>query len=75
VLLVDVPPEVSRARVRGRPGAEDRVEREDDAFHARVREGYLMLARADARIRVLDGTLAAGELLDAAWSQLAGLVP
>jgi len=70
VLLVDVSPELSRARVRGRPGAEDRVEREDDAFHARVRQGYLELARHDARIRIVDGALAPEDLLDIAWAHL-----
>jgi dTMP kinase len=75
VLLVDVPPEVSRARVRGRANAEDRVEREDDAFHARVRAGYLALARADARIHVLDGTREPAEVLEAAWAYVAALAP
>jgi dTMP kinase len=71
VLLVDVPPDLSRARVRGRPGSEDRVEREDDAFHGRVREGYLALAATDPRMRVLDGTLPPEALLEAAWVHLA----
>ena len=60
VLLVDVPPEVSHERVVARAAAsgqgEDRLELENAAFHARVRDGYLALAREDARIRVLDGT-------------------
>ena len=74
VLLVDIPPEVSRERLRGRPGADDRVEREDDAFHARVREGYLELAAADARLCVLDGTLGPGDLLRAAFEHVEGLI-
>jgi dTMP kinase len=41
--LIDVPVEVSRERVRARGGA-DRLEREDDLFHAAVRRGYLSLA-------------------------------
>jgi dTMP kinase len=60
VLLIDIPPELSHERVVARAVAsgvaEDRLELEDAAFHARVREGYLALARDDARIRVLDGT-------------------
>jgi dTMP kinase len=60
VLLIDIPPELSHERVVARAASsgvgEDRLELEDSAFHARVREGYLALAREDARIRVLDGT-------------------
>jgi dTMP kinase len=60
VLLVDVPAEVSHERVVARAAAsgqgEDRLELENAAFHTRVRDGYLALAREDARIRVLDGT-------------------
>ena|SRR5579862_1891895 len=73
VLLVDVPLEVSRARHHARPGADDRVEAESDAFHARVRDGYLELARDDKRIRILDGTLSETDLLEAAWREVAAL--
>jgi dTMP kinase len=68
--LIDVPVEVSRERLRARGGA-DRLEREDAAFHARVREGYLQMARRFSnRFVILDGTrppellasLALGEL-------------
>lgn len=69
-LLVDVPVEVSRARVAARAAAAhvaiDRFEREDIAFHERVRAGYLALARDDARIVTLDGTCAAAALLETA---------
>ena len=41
--LIDIPVELSQARLRARGGA-DRLEREGTAFHARVREGYLALA-------------------------------
>ncbi len=75
-LLVDVPPEVSRARVRSRSAASgdpiDRFEREDVAFHRRVRDGYLAIARAEPeRVHVLDGTLPPDELAAAAWSVVA----
>ena len=54
--LIDLPVEVSRARVRARGGA-DRLEREDEAFHTRVRDGYLALAQQFSnRFVVLDGT-------------------
>jgi dTMP kinase len=54
--LIDLPVEVSRARVRARGGA-DRLEREGDEFHTNVRNGYLRLAERFAnRFVVLDGT-------------------
>jgi dTMP kinase len=55
-ILVDIPVHVSRARVRAR-GDKDRMEREGDDFHSRVREGYRILARRFAqRYVTLDGT-------------------
>jgi dTMP kinase len=59
-LLVDVPTAVSQARVSSRAGAgggaADRLEREDAAFHDRVRQGYVALAAVDPRFVVVDGT-------------------
>ena len=70
VLLVDVPVSVSRERVAARAKAMgiaiDRLEREDDAFHERVRAGYLALAGDDPRIHVLDGMRPASDLVDEA---------
>jgi dTMP kinase len=68
-LLIDVPVELSRRRIEGKRS--DRLEAEDDAFHERVRNGFLELASASARYRVLDGTLAAGDLLAHAQRALA----
>jgi dTMP kinase len=60
--VVDIPVELSAERVRARGGA-DRLEREGEAFHARVRAGYLALAERFAhRFVVLDGTQSAGAL-------------
>src|SRR5438874_8393476 len=44
VVLLEVPVHVARRRQGGRP---DRLEAEDDAFHARVAEGYRRLAAAE----------------------------
>ena len=73
--LVDVPVEVSAARVGDRARrtgtAIDRVEREGSTFHRRVREGYLALAaRQPARIRVLDGCATPETLVEAAWREI-----
>ena len=45
VVLIDTPVEVLERRMRGRQL--DRFEREDDAFHARVRDGFREMAAAD----------------------------
>jgi dTMP kinase len=59
-LLVDIPVEVGFRRLAGRHagggGGPDRLEREERAFHERVRAGYLDLARREpGRFRVVDG--------------------
>ena len=53
-VLIDVPVPLALERLAGEP---DRFEREDAAFHDRVRTGYLALAEADPmRWRVVDGS-------------------
>lgn len=57
-VLVDVPLPVARARLTTSP---DRLERMDEEFFARVRSGYLELAKADPEHwAVIDGTGPAG---------------
>ncbi len=43
-LILDVSPFVAASRRRGRGGVADRYEREEAAFHARVRDGFLAIA-------------------------------
>lgn len=64
-LLLDLDYDASRARLAGR--AADRFEREDEAFFARVRHGYLEMAKSAERWRVLDATQPPHVLLEAAW--------
>ena len=45
-VVLDLPPEVSRARLGGQ---QDRLEREPEEFHASVRQRFLELARRDPR--------------------------
>jgi dTMP kinase len=53
--LLDIPVAVSQARLRGRLGFADRMERESVEFHERVAQGYRKLAAAAAyRFIVLD---------------------
>ena len=54
--LLDVPVAVSQARIRGRLGFADRMERESLEFHERVAYGYRQLAAAAPhRFVVIDG--------------------
>jgi dTMP kinase len=61
-VLLDVPAGVGRSR---RGDVHDRLEREADDFHDRVRQGFLDLAaREPARYLVLDATLPADRLAE-----------
>jgi dTMP kinase len=62
-VVLDVPIELSRRRSLQRGSAADRVESEDDAFHQRVRQGFLALAAAPDHV-LLDGRLSVEELLE-----------
>lgn len=72
-VLLDVTPEQGRARRRG---VHDRLEREEDAFHEAVRQGYLTLAEQDpARYLVLDAAADPTTLHAAVCRELAALRP
>lgn len=68
-LLLDLPVDVAHTRMNERSYSLDRIESQDAAFHERVRQGYLTLARS-ANHRVLDATLPPDQLLDAAWNSI-----
>ncbi len=56
-IILDLPVEAGLARARGRDGNEDRYERMDIAFHHRLRDGFLDIARREpARCVVFDAT-------------------
>jgi len=70
-LFLDLDPRTGRAR---QSGEADRMEREELAFHDRVRAGYRQVADAEpGRVKVLDATLSAAEILDRAWVLVAGV--
>ena len=55
-LLFDVPVEISLSRVKAR-GELDRFEQEEVAFHNRIREAYLKLAKQNiSRIQIIDSS-------------------
>ena len=68
-LVLDVPVEVSLARLQQRAGGQrDRIEREDAAFFTRVRDGYLALAQAEPRrCAVVDATGSADRIEQDIW--------
>jgi dTMP kinase len=73
-LLLDLPPETGLARARsleegdGATKATDAIGAEAFAFHQRVREGYLEIARAEpGRIVVIDASQPAAEVAESAW--------
>lgn len=65
-LILDLPVEEGLKRAGGRGGAEDRYERMGTAFHDRLRQGFLDIARADPdRCAVVDATLPLDEVRQA----------
>lgn len=71
-LLLDLPLDEALRRLKARAGdTPDRIEAEGVDFHARVREGYLELAKvAESRFIVLDATLGPDALAAQAWDLL-----
>lgn len=65
--LIDISPEISLSRIKGK----DRIEKEEMAFHKRVREAYLKRAREfPDRIRVINGARTIREIQDDIRNQL-----
>jgi dTMP kinase len=72
-VVLDVEPGAGRAR---RGYEHDRLESEPDAFHGRVRERFLTLAReAPSRYLVLDATLPADQVHRLVLGRLAEMLP
>lgn len=67
-LLLDLDPAAGLGRRAGAAGEPNRLDREPREFHARVRDGYLALARAEpARFLVLDASLPPEALEALVW--------
>ena len=72
-LILDLPPEVGRARQVAAGKRLDRLDAESMELHRRVMAHYL--AVQGDRVRHLDGCLPPDRLLQAAWSEIATLDP
>jgi len=72
-LLLDMPVEAGLARKQGEK--QDRFEQEDIAFHRRVRQGYLTLARAEPdRWLVIDAGKSKEEVAGIIWQRVSQLL-
>jgi dTMP kinase len=71
-VLLDLDPAAGLARASARDsGKADRLEALDLAFHRRVRDAYLAMARAEpARFLVLDATRPPAEVAEAIWHEV-----
>lgn len=71
-VIVDVPPEVSMARLKQRvTDLPDRMERENIDFYHKVREGYLLLAKEMLdRVILVDGTKSIDKVSKAIWEHV-----
>ncbi len=72
-ILLDVPPETSKARLAERQAATatsaDRIEQAGDMFHRRLRDGFLELAKAEPdRFVVIDSSGPREEVSDRVWT-------
>lgn len=74
-ILLDIAPEVALGRVSSDPRV-DRFRSEDLAFHERIRQGYLRMARAEPqRWLVLDANSPPGHLVRDAVARIEALTP
>ena len=67
-LILDLPAQAGLARAAGRDHAETRFEAKGEAFHQRLREGFLAIARVEAdRCAVIDAAAAPDAVEAAIW--------
>ena len=71
-LILDLPVETGIARTQGRAGDETRFEKFDLAFHERMREAFLGIAKRDPmRVEVIDAAQDQDAVADAIWNVVA----
>ncbi|MCA0434071.1 MAG: dTMP kinase [Proteobacteria bacterium] len=71
-LVFDLAPEVGLARAKARGTTnEDRFERKGLPFHAQLRKGFLLIARADPqRCAVIDASQSPDDVFSQCWSRV-----
>ena len=73
-LMFDLDPAIGLARAKSRAGAEDRYERKGLAFHQKLRDGFLDIARKDpARCRIIDAGASLDSVEIAVWDAVKDL--
>lgn len=71
-IVLDISRETALQRMRDRGAAVDRMEAKGDAYHGRVRDGFLALAAAEPeRYVVLDGTRPVETIAGEIWTAVA----
>lgn len=71
-VLLDIPAETGLARKK----RQDRFEREDVAFHQRVRDGYLKMAASDPeRWLVVDASQSKRKIAQIIWQRVSQMLP
>jgi dTMP kinase len=74
-LILDAPVTVAHERRAARKGSQDVFEQRDLDFHQSVRLAFSDIARAEPdRCKLIDASLPASEVSDAAWSHVARLL-
>ena len=71
-VVIDLPAEIGLERIKHRVSdMPDRMEKENVSFYAKVREGYLILARSlPDRFLVVDGSKMPNEIEDEIWQEV-----
>jgi len=71
-IVLDLPVSEGLAR-RRRAGGMNRLDRERERFHQKIRDSFLVLAtREPDRIRVVDGRIGRSEVAEAIWRHVSG---
>jgi dTMP kinase len=75
-LILDLPVEEGLRRAHGRAGAETRFESKGEAFHERLRQGFLDIARREPeRCVVIDAAQPIATVAEAIWGAVAARLP
>ncbi len=72
-LILDLPVDEGLARAAARGGGEERFERKGRAFHERLRQGFLEIARSEPRrCVVIDAAASSEQVAEQVWVAVSG---